>query len=384
MNSQIREDKDRGDVHIVIVCDVPNTAKRLEELLEQNGYKVSIAADSKAQTTATLARDKLHGDYGKIIGGSPAIFSVLQQIETFADTSMRVLISGKTGTGKERVARALHENSSRSRKEMVCVNCAAISESLLEDELFGHEKGAFTGAEKRHIGKFERAHNSTLFLDEIGEMPISMQPTLLRVIETGEIERVGGERPIQVDVRIVAATNRDLAQAVKEGTFREDLYYRLNVASISLPTLSERQEDIEELVVHFFEKHRRPCEPRILQVSPSALTLLKNYPWPGNVRELENFIERVSYLVKGDILLPDHLPEAVRMYQKGYVNVPEKLPTSENGQSVSVLLGTTFEEMEEKFICANLAVLDGNRTKTAKLLGIGVRTLQRKLKKYGV
>jgi len=426
MNSQIREDKARGEVHIVIICDVPDTARMLEEDLEQKGYKVSIAADSEAHapplandailkvtsdenadcpvprqqrtgvsaimgaeasrlaSAAPRARDKLHGDYREIIGESAAILSVLQQIEDFADTPLRVLISGETGTGKERVARALHENSSRAQKEIVCLNCAAIPENLLEDELFGHEKGAFTSADARRIGKFERAHKGTLFLDEISEMPLAMQPKLLRAIETGEIEHIGGEKSIAVDVRIVAATNRDLAQAVKEGTFRNDLYYRLNMASISLPTLSERQEDIEKLVVHFLQKYRRPCEPRILQVSPSTLTLLKSYPWPGNVRELENAIERASYLVKRGILLPEHLPEEVRMYQKRPVNVPEKLPTSENGQGVNVLLGMTLEAVEETFICKTLAGLGGNRTKTAEQLGIGIRTLQRKLKKYGV
>ncbi len=426
MNSQIREDKARGEVHVVIVCALPDTAKGLEEVLEQKGYKVSIAADSEAQpsplasdailkvtseenvdcpvprqqrtsvseimeaeashpaSAATLAREKLHGDYSEIIGKSPQIFNVLQQIENLADTPMRVLISGETGTGKEGVARALHENSSRSQKEMVCVNCAAIPENLIADELFGHEKGAFTSADRRHIGKFERAHNGTLFLDEIGEMPLAMQPTLLRAIETGEIEHIGGEKSIAVDVRIVTATNRDLAQAVQEGRFRQDLYYRLNMVSISLPTLAERQEDIDELVVHFLEKHRKTCEPRILQVSPSTLALLKSYRWPGNVRELENAIERASYLAKGEILLPEHLPEEIRMYQQRPVNVHEKLPTPENEQKVNVLLGMTLEAVEETFICKTLAELGGNRTKTAKQLEIGIRTLQRKLKKYGV
>ena len=328
-----------------------------------------------------LTRDSLRGDYREIIGKSPQIFDVLQHIENLADTPLRVMVYGETGTGKELIARALHKNSGRSG-EMVSVNCAAIQKNLLESELFGHEKGAFTSAEAQRKGKFERAHKGTLFLDEIGEMPLSMQPKLLRAIEDTEIERVGGEKPIAVDVRIVTATNRDLAQAVKDGLFREDLYYRLNVASISLPTLAERREDIEDLVTHFLKKHRASRDSEILQIAPSALVLLKSYSWPGNVRELENAIERASYFAKGEILLPEHLPEEIRVCQKRPVNSLKELLTSENEQEISFPFGTTLEAVEETFICKTLAWLDGSRTKTANMLGIGMRTLQRKLKKY--
>ena len=302
----------------------------------------------------------------------PQIFEVLQQIEHFAATSTKVLISGETGTGKELVARALHKNSGRSG-EMVSVNCAAMPETLLESELFGHEKGAFTSAETRRIGRFERAHKGTLFLDEIGEMPLSMQPKLLRAIEDNKIERIGGEKPIPVDVRIVVATNRDLAQAVRDRTFREDLYYRLNVIPILLPLLSERREDIEMLVVHFLEKHREVSKPEVLQVAASTLSLLKAYPWPGNVRELENVIERGASLVKD-----------IRTYPKQYTDVSEDISTPENEQSMSVSLGVTLGEMEEMFVRKTLAWLDGNRTETAKMLGIGRRTLQRMLKRYNI
>ena len=324
-----------------------------------------------------MARNTLHGDYSEIIGDSPQMFEVLQQIERFAATPMRILISGKTGTGKGVVARALHKNSGRSG-EMVSVNCASIPETLLESELFGHEKGAFTSAEARHIGKFERAHNGTLFLDEIGEMPLSMQSKLLHAVEESEIESIGGEKPIPVDVRIVTATNKDLVEAIRDGRFREDLYHRLNVVSIPLPTLTARREDIETLILHFFAKLLRPDASEILQVASSVLNIFKAYPWPGNVRELENVIEGASYLVKGQMLLLEHLPEKFQTYQNRLVNVPE------NDRSVTVPLDMTLEEVEETFIRKVLASLEGNRMAAAKMLGIGRSTLQRKLKKHNI
>ena len=330
-----------------------------------------------------MARNTLRGDYSEIIGNSPQIFEVLQQIEHFAATSMKVLISGETGTGKELVARALHKNSGRSG-EMVSLNCAAIPESLGESELFGHEKGAFTSAETQRIGNFERAHKGTLFLDEIGEMPLSMQPKLLRAIEDNKIERIGGERSIPVDVRIITATNRDLAQAVKNRTFRKDLYYRLDVVSISLPPLSERREDIEMLVAYFLEKHREVIKSKVLRVAARTRSLLKAYPWPGNVRELENVIERAASLARDGVLLPMHLRKNIRTYQKQHTDVSECISTPENEQIVGVPLGATLEDMEEAFIRETLAWLNENRTETAKVLGIGRRTLQRKLKKYSI
>ena len=326
-----------------------------------------------------MTRDTLRGDYSEIIGESPQIFEVLQQIEHFAATPIRILIAGKTGTGKELIARALHKNSGRSG-EMVSVNCAALPETLLESELFGHEKGAFTSAETQRIGRFERAHNGTLFLDEIGEMPFSIQPKLLRIIENNQIERVGGEKSIPVDVRIVTATNRDLAQAVKDRTFREDLYYRLNVASISLPPLSGRTEDIEMLVVHFLKKHCAVSKSGVLRVAARTLSLLKAYPWPGNVRELENVIERGISLATDGVLLPIHLRKDIRTYRRQHTDIS----TPENGKIVGRPLGASLEEVEETFVRETLAWLEGNRTEAAKVLGIGRRTLQRKLKKYNI
>ena len=330
-----------------------------------------------------MTRNTLHGDYSEIIGDSLQIFEVLHQIERFAATSTRVLISGETGTGKGMVARALHKNSDRLGA-MVFVNCATVQETLLESELFGHEKGAFTSAEARRIGRFERADNGTLFLDEIAEMPLSMQSKLLHAVEESEIERLGSEKPIPVDVRIVTATNKDLEQAVRDGKFREDLYYRLNVATISLPTLSARREDIEALVLHFLEKHLRANASEILQIAPRTLVLLKSYPWPGNVRELENVIESASHLIEGQMLLPEHLPEVFRTYPNRRVHISEGPSTSEDDRSMTVPLDMTLEEVKETFIRKVLASLDGNRSQAAKKLGIGRSTLQRKLKKYEI
>lgn len=327
-----------------------------------------------------MTRHTLRGDYRDIIGDSPQIFEVLQQIERFAAASTRVLISGETGTGKGMVARALHKNSNRLG-EMVFLNCAAIPETLLENELFGHEKGAFTSAEARRIGRFERAHNGTLFLDEIGEMPLSMQSKLLHAVEESEIERLGGEKPIPIDVRIVTATNKDLEQAIRDGKFREDLYHRLNVVSISLPTLTARREDIEALVLHFLEKHLRLDASEIPQVAPSTLILLKSYPWPGNVRELENAIESASHFVKGQMLLLEHLPEAFRTYPNRRRYISEKPSTPENDRSLTVPLDMTLEEVEETFIRKVLASLDGNRSQAAKNLGIGRSTLAKEVEK---
>lgn len=421
MDSEIKKKKPSNEGHIVIINGVSDTAKRLEEELKRRGCRVSLtnghdahmpsltgdailkiireddadllilqqqknSVPSVRETDVSrlmLARDRLTGDYSEIVGESLQIFEVLQQIDDIAATHLKVLILGKTGTGKGVVARALHKNSGRAG-EMVSINCAAIPENLLESELFGHERGAFTSANKRHIGKFERAHNGTLFLDEITEMPLPMQPKLLRAIEEGEIERIGGKKPITVDVRVVAATNRDIAQAVKGGMFREDLYYRLNVASISLPTLYERKEDICVLVSHFLEKYCQSSSSQVLQISPDTRVLLETYPWPGNVRELENTIERVSYLIKGGMLLPKHLPKKIQTYQKQSMNISEEIAILENRQSVSVPVGTTLKAMEETLIRKTLAWFDGNRTKTARALGIGIRTLQRKLKKYNI
>ncbi len=330
-----------------------------------------------------LPRDSLQGDYSDIIGESSQIFDLLRQIENMASTQVKVLISGATGTGKGMVARALHKNSGRTGK-LVSLNCAAMPEHLIENELFGHEQGAFTGANTKSIGKFERANGGTLFLDEIGEMPLCVQPKLLRAIEEGEIERLGGTAPVQVDVRIIAGTNKDLAQAVTEQVFRADLYYRLNVASISVPSLAERSSDIPVLVAYFLKKHWRCSSADTPGIAPETLRIFNSYPWPGNVRELENVIESASYLIKGKFLLPEHLPKAMQTdCLSATRSAGEVSPLSET-EMISVPIGTPLALIEETAIRATLRHFNGNRTKTAAALKIGIRTLQRKLKKYGI
>ena len=419
-----REDRSGDKRNVFIFGDVPNeTLRSLEILLEKDGYGTAIvkkngnarftgtesesvlaasegwdrrpipqqvdnacsgpkAETSQSSPSHTFEKDTLRGNYENIIGESPQFFRVLQQVDKIANTAAKVLICGETGTGKELIACALHKNSSRARHEMVSVNCAAIPDMLLESELFGHERGAFTDAKVRHIGKFERAHNGTLFLDEIGDMPLSVQAKLLRAVEAGEIERLGGTKPISVDVRIVAATHCNLARAVENGTFRKDLYYRLNAVSISLPPLRERQEDISVLAEHFVEKHCSTYARPIRKMVPETIARLQNYPWPGNVRELENALIHAILLTDGEALLPVHLPEEILAFQKSHVNVPKENHTSEYQQTVHVPLGTSLKTVEEAFIRSTLAWQNGNRTKTAKILGISLRTLQNRLKHY--
>lgn len=341
--------------------------------LEKNGDSPAISAE-----------DTLQGNYESIIGRSPQILEVLKQVDKVANTIARVLICGETGTGKELIARALHQNSDRSRNEMVSVNCAAIPESLLESQLFGHEKGAFTDAKTQQIGKFEMADNGTLFLDEIGDMPLSLQAKLLRAVETGEIERLGGTKPALVDVRIVAATHCNLADAVDNGTFRKDLYYRLNAVSISLPALRERREDIGMLAEYLVEKHCNTYAQPVRKIAPETLAHLQNYPWPGNIRELENALINTILLTDGKVILPEHLPEEILAFGQPRVSIPEENYTPENRQTVSVPLGTSLKTMEETFILDTLTWQNGNRTKTAKILEISVRTLQNRLKDYRI
>ena len=309
----------------------------------------------------------------QFIGNSPVMKAVLEKIGLLAQTSATVLIRGESGTGKELVARAIHAQSPRSNKPLLCVNCAALSSSLLESELFGHEKGAFTGADRARKGRFELADGGTLLLDEISEMDLQLQSKLLRVLQEREFERVGSSLSRSVDVRILATTNRDLADWVGQGKFREDLYYRLNVVPIDLPLLRDRVEhDLESMCEYFLRRiaDREGTKLRILNTE--AVELLQKYSWPGNVRELENLMERVAILGDSEVVTPEMI--------RGWIQLPHDDGQAKDGDTL--LESNTLAEMERKMIEKTLEKFSGHRIKTAQSLGIGVRTLGMKLKRW--
>ncbi|HXH84048.1 MAG TPA: sigma-54 dependent transcriptional regulator [Candidatus Tectomicrobia bacterium] len=309
----------------------------------------------------------------EIIGASPAVRRLREQIATAAPTSGRVLIHGENGSGKELVARAIHALSPRHARPFVEVNCAAIPEELIESELFGHEKGAFTGAVARRRGKFETADGGTLFLDEIGDMSLKTQAKVLRALEEQAFERVGGRETLRVDVRLIAASNRDLSALIAAGQFREDLYYRLNVVPIEVPPLRERREDVPVLVEHFVEVFCGEHGKRRKTVAPAALAYFLTYDWPGNVRELRNMVERLVIMVPGEVVLPEHLPPPLRPRD-------DPAPATGNGRS----LKEARDGFERAFILAELRAQDWNMTRTAERLGIERSHLYRKLKAYGI
>jgi DNA-binding NtrC family response regulator len=316
----------------------------------------------------------------QIIGKSAPIQRVIQFIEKIADTDSTVLITGESGTGKELVAKNIHSHSSRSHKPFVPLNCAAIPKEILESELFGHEKGAFTGAVNTRIGRFELANHGTLFLDEIGELAPPLQVKLLRVLQEREFERVGGIKTLRVDVRIIAATNRNLEKAVEEGTFREDLYYRLNVIPLKLPPLRKMKEDIP-LMVEYFITHmarRKGKEPPT--ISDEAMQCLSGYKWPGNVRELENLVERMLILKEGEIVAPDDLPERLvdRRQAQRVANAVQVL--SGDGVDLNLML----DEIENNMIVQALEISKGIKSKAASLLGLNRTTLIEKMKKKAI
>ena len=334
---------------LVLMLTAHGTIQRAVEATKQGAYdflekpfqpehitqKVDQALEHQ-RTIEQSTRDALLHNYEEIVGESPPILEVLRIVEKIADTDSTVLVQGESGTGKELVARALHQNSSRREEEMVVVNCAAIPDHLLESELFGHERGAFTGATYQKIGKFERAHGSTLFLDEIADMSIELQSKLLRTLQEGEIERLGGTKVILVDVRIIAATNQDLRQAIEAGTFRQDLYYRLNMIPIHLPSLRARQQDILILAEYFLQKHSKAHNQPARLISQKARELFMQYDWPGNVRELEYSILRAVLFAEGDVILPKHLPEEIQ--------------STRQREAENVSVGLTMKEMEKELI----------------------------------
>jgi two-component system response regulator HydG len=316
-----------------------------------------------------------------IVGQSAALRAVMDVVRQAAPSQATVLLLGESGTGKELFARALHDQSQRASGPFVPINCAALPESILESELFGYERGAFTGAVARKEGRVERASGGTLFLDEVGELQPSAQAKLLRVLQEGEIERLGGTQTIKVDCRLVAATNRDLAAAVKEGRFREDLFYRLNVIQVRLPALRDRSEDVPLLASHFLERAANKNGKPVRGLTEQALQALEAYQWPGNVRELENAIERAVVLSRGSEVDELDLPEQVRAAsaQRGAAPPGTAAALGLDGRSLSVPLGTPMEEIELRVIRETLRHTKGDKNLAAQLLGIAARTIYRKL-----
>ncbi len=315
-------------------------------------------------------------DLANIIGKSQPMKELIEMVAMVAPSEATALITGESGTGKELIARSIHYNSGRKEGPLVTVNCAALTETLLESELFGHEKGAFTGADRRREGRFMQADKGTIFLDEIGEMSSVMQAKLLRVIQDREIQRVGSDFTLKVDVRILAATNRDLQEDVSAGRFREDLYYRLNVVTLRVPPLRERVEDIPLLAQHFLETYARKNKKRMKGLTPLAMDMFLKYDWPGNVRELENAVERAVILGPGDYITEKELPLSIT---KAYPHAEEidRPPTvSKEPQSL--------QEAEKEAVLTALKASGGNKSETARVLGITRKTLHKKLQKYGM
>jgi two-component system response regulator HydG len=311
--------------------------------------------------------------FGALLGTSPAMRRVYDLLDRIVDSNATVLVTGETGTGKELVARALHERGRRRTGPFVAVNCAALPEALLESELFGHVRGAFTDAHASRKGLFVQAIGGTLFLDEIGEMPLALQAKLLRALQTRKVRPVGSNDEVAFDVRLIAATNRDLDSAVEEERFREDLYFRINVIQVEMPSLRMRGGDILLLAQHFVERYAAQAEKRVVGLAPEAAERLLAYVWPGNVRELENCIERAIALARGETIGPEDLPEKVRAFRHSHVLVgsddPAELPR--------------LEEVERRYILRVMEAVGGNKTLAARVLGVGRKTLYRKLEQYG-
>ena len=327
----------------------------------------------------TELRQRLDEQYGfeGIIGSSQPMRDLITRMRQIAPSNIPVLISGESGTGKELVAQAIHNNSKRKEKQFVPLNCAGLSESILEDELFGHVRGAFTGAEKDRQGRFEYAHGGTLFLDEVGDMPLNMQAKLLRVLESGEVVRLGANETKHVDVRFIAATNHDLKQLVKDGKFREDLYYRIAGAELYLPPLRERREDIPVLTRHFIQQYAEQMDRQPPELAEDVQMTLMQHDWPGNVRQLMNTVQNMVVIAEGDRLDARHLPMELRSGGGD----------GESGGPVALLgetAGMSLDQIEKQAIRNALRISHGNREQAAKMLGIGERTLYRKLKEYGL
>ncbi len=360
----------------------------LRHTLERALDHTRLASENRELRERLSAQGAAGGGHG-IIGRSAPMHELVEMIATVAPSEATVLITGESGTGKELVARALHAASHRAARQMVTVNCAALTETLLESELFGHERGAFTGADRRREGRFVQADGGTLFLDEIGEMPLTLQAKLLRALQQGEVQRVGSDTPLTVDVRVIAATNRDLREEAAAGRFREDLYYRLNVIALHVPALRERAGDVPLLAAFFLDRYTEKNRKHLKGFTPQAMDLLLRHDWPGNVRELENAIERAVILATGDYVtereLPLHLGSAgnggagaggAAGGGAGAGNAPA------DGDGLAPYAGLSLEDLERRAIIATLRETGDNKSEAARRLGITRATLHNKLKKY--
>lgn len=348
----------------------PLNPVQLSAVVEKAAERVSLQRDRAAMQSELMHRYGLEN----IVGNSRPMQNVFRKIKQIAPTNATVLLQGETGTGKELVAHAIHYNSERRHNRFVPLNCAGLVETILESELFGHEKGAFTGAVSSRIGLFEYANHGTLFLDEIGDMPLSSQSKVLRALEHGEIVRVGSNEQMYVDVRLIAATNQNLRQKMEDGSFRQDLFYRLNVITIALPPLRGRQGDIPLLIEHFLREFYEIYGKPVHGISPEARGALFRYHWPGNVRELRNCIEHMVVATTDEVLGEDDLPDYM-LDQTGELR---------QDAGLGAAAGLPLEEVEKLHIARTLELVDGNREKAAELLGIGERTLYRKIGKYGL
>ncbi|MDY6986689.1 MAG: sigma-54 dependent transcriptional regulator [Thermodesulfobacteriota bacterium] len=339
----------------------PFSAETLESALRKVSYKANNEPQTKPMRPCTSQPTR-------IITQDSGFLELIHLALNVAPSNATVLVLGESGTGKELLASYIHQHSQRSTKSYIAVNCAALPETLAESELFGHEKGSFTGAANTKLGKFELAHGGTILLDEISEMAMPLQAKLLRVLQEREIDRVGGTKPIPIDVRVIAVSNVDLNAAVQQGTFREDLFYRLNVIPVTIPPLRDRRRDIPLLADHFLKKYTTSNNRTMTTISDQTISLLMKYDWKGNVRELENTIERAVLLGSGDVLMPKHL-------------FLEKSKDC-GGRNIPLTVGVSLKEMEKQLIFMTLKEVNDNRTHAAKLLGISIRTLRNKLREY--
>jgi DNA-binding NtrC family response regulator len=361
---------------IVILLTAHGSIESAKEALRRGAFDYLEKPYDKSALLETIDRALVRLDAidSEIISASPKMETVKKMILKVARSNSTVLVRGESGTGKELIARAVHNQSPRSAEMFQAVNCAAINENLLESELFGHEKGSFTGAHAEKKGLFEIADRGTLFLDEIAELDVGIQAKLLRALQERKIRRVGGTHEISVDVRVIAATNRDLRAMVSDGRFRDDLYYRINVLSIDVPPLRERREDIPVLIEYFLKKHTKNTARLVRGLTPETKKLMNEYSWPGNVRQLESAIERAILLSEGDLITQEDLPTEVRQ---------EVGPASEGAFKLPAE-GINFEDVERHLITQAMEQTDYNITRAAKLLGLTFRTLQYRLEKFGI